>query len=288
MSRAIIAVLLALSTSACGGGPGPRTRPAPPAPAETVTTDPLASPWVVRRTGEPVSQTIHVAAVIESRADTLRPPVVDTLQSQLTASWALPSAAYPRRYLGTVTDYRLSSAVGDSLVPPSGLSLPFSFAAEQAAAAAQVRFTTPDAAACGIPQASIVHGVRDLWLSLPDTLQPDLRWTDSSSYVVCRDSIPLTLDIRRDFRVTGSLWRDSSVIVTVERRTLTRLSGAGRQFGDSVSFSGEGTSMTMFEVSLETGAATFASGESELHVTMQGSRRRQELTQRSRISILDR
>lgn len=283
-----LVVLLWVLTAACGGGrSAPRTRPVP-GPVETDRPDPLAMPWVVRRSGQPVSQTIHVAAVLESRVDSLGPLIADTLQSQLTAIWTLPSPGYPRRYLGTVTDYRLSAAVGDSLVPPEGLPLPFSFTAEQLSPRSQPSFVAPDAARCDVPQASIVHGVRELWLSLPDTLRPSMRWADSSSYVTCRDAIPLTMEVRREFRVTGALWRDSALVVTVERRTETRLSGAGRQFGDSVTFSGEGSGAAMFEVSLRTGAALFASGESELHVTLRGSRRTQQLTQRSRISILDR
>jgi hypothetical protein len=282
-----LAISLALVVSACGGGAaGPR--PAPRLPVEAGAPDPLAAPWVVRRTGEPISQTIHVAAVLESTADSSRPPMADTLQSQLSATWTVPSSGFPRRYLGTVTDYRLSAAVGDSLVTPADLPLPFSFTAEQPSRIAQPSFVTPDASVCDMPQASIVHGVRDLWLSLPDTLRADLRWSDSVTYVVCRDSIPLTMDVRRDFRVTGAMWRDSTVVVTVERRTETHLNGTGRQFGDSVTLSGEGTGAAMFEVSLRTGAATFASGESELRVTLRGSRRIQQLTQRSRISILDR
>lgn len=296
-----LAILAIHAIAACGGGGGvPGPRPVPGRPADPAKPDPLAAPWVVQRTGQPVSQTIHIAAVLESRADlhaasqadsladSFAPLQADTLQAQLTATWSLPSPGYPRRYLGSVTDYRLSSGVGDSLVPPPGLPLPFSFSAEQPTSASQPEFVAPESSRCDAPQASIVHGVRELWLSLPDTLRPAMQWADSSSYVTCRDSIPLTMVVRREFRVTGAMWRDSAVVVTVERRTRTLLSGTGRQFGDSVTFSGEGSGAAMFEVSLRTGAVVFASGESELHVTLAGSRRTQQLTQRSRISVLDR
>lgn len=292
MARAPLCVgalaLLAL-TSACGGTSGmPRPRPVPRVPVEIVVADPLATPWIVQRTNARVSQTVHVAAVIESRRDTLALVTTDTLQSQLSASWSSPSAGFPRRYVGMVTDYRVSAATGDSLLPPSDVALPFAFTAVQESAAAQPAFTAPEGGVCGNAHAVIVEGVRDLWLSLPDTLAPGARWRDSTRHVVCRDSIPLELRVEREFRVSGAMWRDSSLIVTVERRTHTRVHGTGRQFGDSVTITGEGTGAAMFEVSLVTGAAVFGSGESELRLTLRGSRRTQEMTQRSRISLLDR
>lgn len=275
--------------SACGGASAPpRPRPVPRAPVQIVVADPLATPWIVQRTGARVSQTMHVAAVIESRRDTLTLVTADTLQSQLSATWSSPSAGFPRRYVGMVTDYRVSSAMGDSLLPPPDVALPFAFTAAQESPAVQPSFSAPESGVCGNAHTVIAEGVRDLWLSLPDTLAPGTTWRDSTRHVICRDSIPLELHVEREFRVSGAMWRDSSVIVTVERRTRTRVNGNGRQFGDSVTVIGEGTGAAMFEVSLATGAAVFGSGESELRLTLRGSRRTQEMTQRSRIALLDR
>ena len=131
-----------------------------------------------------------------------------------------------------------------------------------------------------------MQGVRDLWLSLPDTIDAEMRWADSSSHVSCRDSIPLTTTVHRDFRVTGAMVREGEVVLTIERRTRTHVEGAGLQLGDSVTISAEGSGAAMFEVSLATGTAVFASGESELRLTLRGSRRTQSLVQRSRISLL--
>lgn len=283
---ALVLPTAALLLAACGGSTGGTgRRPAPRPAGEPTVRDPLAAPWIVRRTGAPVTQTVHVAAIIESRIDTM--VTVDTVQSQLTARWSLPSSGYPRRFIGTVTDYRLSRAMGDSLQVPDGLSLPVSFVAVQPAPESQPGFTTPDERACGDAHAVIVQGVRDLWLSLPDTIDAAMRWADSTSYVTCRDSIPLTATVHREFRVTGAMARDGAVIVTVERRTRTRLEGSGVQLGDSVTVEGAGTGAAMFEVSLATGAAVFASGESEFRLLLRGSRRTQDIIQRSRVSLLD-
>ncbi|MHB1297408.1 MAG: hypothetical protein ACYC0B_02670 [Gemmatimonadaceae bacterium] len=253
-----------------------------------VPSDPLRLPWLVRRTATPVEQIIHVAAILESRTDSLSPARVDTLQSQLAVSWSSPSTRYPLRFVGSVTDYRVGGAAGDSLEPIAELALPFSFSAEQRDPSTQPAFTSPVTSVCGSPQASVVNGVRDLWLSLPDTLAPGRTWKDSTTFVICRDSIPLTMHVEREFRVTGAAWKDSAVVASIERRTSTRLSGDGLQFGEPISIRGEGTGSAMFEVSLSTGKASFASGESVLELTMTGRRRSQQLTQRSRISILER
>jgi hypothetical protein len=288
--RALSLAVAGIALAACGGGSGPSPRPRPEPGDRPIVTgaDPLAAPWVVRRTGAPVTQTVHVAAVIESRADSAGAPVTDTLQSQLTVTWSLPSAGFPRRYLGAVQDYRLSRAVGDSLQSPAGVTLPIPFTAVQPAPGEQPRFLAPDETSCGSGDALVVQGAREAWLSLPDTLRPGMGWADSSVHRSCRDSIPLVTRVQRAFRVTGAMWRDSAVVITVERRSTVRIEGTGVQFGDSVSIVGECTGAMMYEVSLATGAAVFGSGESELRLVLRGSRRSQELTQRARISILDR
>lgn len=287
--RAFVSLLAAVIITGCTGAPGtsrPRTTPRPA--AEVVPSDPLRLPWLVSRAAAPVEQIIHVAAILESRTDSLSPARVDTLQSQLVVTWSSPSIRYPLRFVGSVTDYRIGTAAGDSLERVAELPLPFSFSAEQRDRTMQAAFSSPVAAECATPQASVVHGVRDLWLSLPDTLSPGRTWKDSTTYVVCRDSIPLTMRVEREFRVTGAAWKDSVVVATIERRTVTRLSGNGLQFGEPISIRGEGTGSVMFEVSLSTGIALFASGESVLELSMTGRRRSQQLTQRSRISILER
>lgn len=286
-SRRAAALIAVALTVACGGasrGGAGGPRPAPGAP-EATPADPLTTPWIVQRTGAPVTQTLHVAAVIEARVDSVA--TVDTIHAQLTTRWSLPSTGFPRRYLGSVVDYRLSRAMGDSLQVPLDVALPIAFTAIQSSSDGAVTFTVPDERACGDAGAVIVQGVRDLWLSLPDTLEASSTWSDSSRYVTCRDSIPLETTVHRTFRVTGGMVRDGGVVVTVERRTRTHIEGGGTQLGDSVTIIADGTGAAMFEVSLRTGAAVFASGESELRLTLRGSRRTQQLLQRSRISLLD-
>lgn len=284
---ALMAVVAALG---CAGGGTPREpRPAPaPRDAPAPPTNPLAAPWVVERTGARVQQTITVDATVETHSfidDSLAQVRADTMQSALTASWSMPDDQYPRRFTGAVTMYQVRES-DDSLRALAAVRLPIPFVAEQSGLAWQPSFVTPDASACGDPAAVIVHGVREFWLSLPDTLRPGQTWRDSTSHVVCRDSIPVRTDIARTFRVTSAQLRDGALIVSIERRTSTTFEGAGTQYGEPVTITGAGQGATMFEVALADGAVVFASGDSELRMTFTGRRKRQDVLQHSRISII--
>lgn len=286
----LLSALALMAALGCAGGGTPREpRPAPaPRDMPTPPANPLAAPWVVQRTGARVQQKITVDATVETRSfidDSLAQTRADTMQSALTASWSVPNDEYPRRFTGAVTMYQVRES-DDSLRALDAVQLPIPFVAQQAAPAWQPRFATPDASACGDPAAVIVQGVRELWLSLPDTLRPGQTWRDSTSHVVCRDSIPLRVDIARMFRVTSALLRDGALIVSIERRTSTAFEGAGTQFGEPVTITGAGQGATMFEVALAEGAVVFASGDSELRMTFTGRRKRQDVLQHSRISII--
>jgi hypothetical protein len=284
--RPLLALALlptAIVLGCASGAPPAPVRPSPePTPA---LRDPMAVPWVVRHTGRPRTQTIDVQAELESRVDSA--VRVDTLRSELTVRWSSPSSSLPRRFLGSIEEYRV--AVGsDTATTPAILTLPLSFSAEQRTLGHQPEFVSPDAASCAGSGSALLHGARDLWLSLPDALYPGLTWADSADYVLCRDSIPLHTSVVREFRVTGALIRDSVVVVTIERRATTSFRGEGSQFGEPVSIQAAGTGALMLEVSMDGGAVVFGSGNAELRVMLIGRRRTQELTQRSRIAIRER
>jgi hypothetical protein len=281
--RLLLAVAALFATACAPTAAPPAARPVPV--IEPVERDPMTPPWRVQRTGAPQTQTIDVVAELVSRVDTLRR--VDSLQSELTVRWSSPSVSFPRRFLGGLQDYRVAVGV-DSLATPPGLFLPIPFSAEQSDPSRQPVFTTPDAGRCDSPSYSLLHGVRDVWLSLPESLHPGQEWSDSAEYVVCRDSIPLRTAVDRLFRVTGALTRDSAVVVTIERRTTTTITGEGLQFGEPVRIEGAGEGALMLEVALDGARVVFGSGESELRLTLIGRRRTQELTQRSRIAIRER
>lgn len=279
----LLAVAALLAAGCAPAAAPPAARPVPV--VEAAELDPMTPPWTVRLTGAPQTQTIDVVAALVSRVDTLAR--LDSLQSELTVRWSSPSVSFPRRFIGGLEDYRVALG-GDSLATLPGLFLPIPFSAEQGDPSRQPVFMSPDAGRCDNPSHSLLHGVRDVWLSLPESLHPGQEWSDSAEYVVCRDSIPLRTAVDRRFRVTGALTRDSAVMVTIERRTTTTITGEGLQFGEPVRIEGTGEGALMLEIALDGGRVVFGSGESELRLTLIGRRRTQELTQRSRIAIRER
>ena len=76
------------------------------------------------------------------------------------------------------------------------------------------------------------------------------------------------------------------VLATGEVPQQPGIDGAGTQYGEPVTITGASNGATMFEVALADGAVVFASGDSELRMTFTGRRKRQDVLQHSRISII--
>ena len=251
--------------------------------AEVVqAADPLAGPWIVRDGGLRRSQLVTVRALLTS--ETGADVRVDTLHSTLLVAWSGVPGSWPTRLAGMVTDFRVAVG-GDHAIVPAGVSIPFSFVAVSQTDGSQPAFTIPDGSSCSNPNASAVHGVRDTWLSLPDTLARGTTWRDSSTYVVCRDGIPLTVSAERTFTATGARLREGQLVVIVQRSTQMRLAGSGLQLGERLEIVGEGEGTMLLDVALAGGVILQAEGMAELRLEMQGRRRTQRLLQASTVTI---
>lgn len=237
---------------------------------------------MVRDGGMRRSQVVEVTAVLTSQVDTL--VRVDTLRSHLEVAWSAVPGTAPPRLAGLVTDAR--SAFGaESLAVPAGLSLPFSFTSEIRRADAQPSFLIPDPSSCTSIAAALVQSVRETWLALPDTLWPERSWQDSSSYIVCRDGVPLTLTSVRTFSPVQARLREGQLVVQISRRTTLQLAGDGLQFGEPVALLGEGEGQMLLEVALVGGTIVRGEGTSELRLEMRGRRRFQRLVQESHLVV---
>jgi hypothetical protein len=132
---------------------------------------------------------------------------------------------------------------------------------------------------------TVAQGLRDLWFRAPDTLRVGTSWRDSTSYVTCRDGIPLQLSVRRDFRVRAVAERDGRAVLTIQRDTRSTLAGDGVQFGERVQFSGSGSGTLQFELEPTTGEFLGGSGTSALEFTMQSRLRTQRVQQAAVITL---
>jgi hypothetical protein len=273
--------LLLLGLAGCAAqAPGPRPARVPPQP---VAGDPLAGPWQFRDLDMRRTQRLHVQSVLTSQMDTV--VRVDSVESRLEAAWAPVPETQPRRLAGMVTAFGVRTPNEETWRTPDGVSLPFSFVALHEVAAAMPRISTPDAAACGVPNAAAVQPWRELWLEVPPTLRSGSVWEDSTTYSLCRDSIPLVVTTVRRFEALGSHLRGDVQVVTVQRLSRTRFAGVGRQFGEDVRLEGEGEAAMQLELSLAGGVILAGEGTSEVQMTLAGRRRVQRLVQESRLTI---
>src|SRR6185312_5980684 len=141
---------------------------------------------------------------------------------------------------GTVSVLLVGGA-GHAPATPTGLQLPFPFRAAYSAPGVQLQFSAPaDAAPCSSTERAAAQSLRDVWFEVPDTLRVGSTWSDSSSYVTCRDGIPLRSVVHRMFHVSSAAVRDGRAILSIARLSRTVIDGRGAQFGDSVTVTGAG------------------------------------------------
>lgn len=277
--------LLTLGAALLGACASPAVTPAPRPTVDVAApplVDPLSAPWSVEAATGSIRQELRLEASLVSRVDTVERR--DTIRTVVAAEWSRVHGDGAARISGLLTDFRLSA---DSTEPttPAGLLLPVPFSALEGVGSIQPRFVSPDPAGCGL-DAAAMSAVRELFVTLPRRLEPGTSWRDSSSHVVCRDSIAVAVRSAREFRVTGAERRDGHVVVLLERRSRTSMHGEGRQFGEPLTIDAEGDGTAQLAVRLAGGFVVAGSGESELRMTMRGRRRSQELTQRTRIEIV--
>ncbi|MBX3174151.1 MAG: hypothetical protein KF709_07040 [Gemmatimonadaceae bacterium] len=277
--RLLPAVLLTL-VAACAGSAG---TPRPPETSRVpMVRDPSAPPWEIREPGRRRSQRIRISAELVSRLDSTARR--DSLESTLEVAWGDVPDALPARLAGMVTQFEIRVPPLTQWQRPQGISLPFSFVAEQVPGE-MPRFRTPDGASCTDLHATVVQGFREAWMALPLRLEPGQAWQDSSRYVMCRDGIPLNVETVRRFVADSAAERAGALVLFLRRRTSTTLRGEGLQFGERITLTGEGEGEMALLVSLDGGAIVAAEGRSVLHVRMDGRRRQQQLLQTSAIEI---
>lgn len=289
-ARALILTWLAtavVSAVACAPA-GPRSPGRAPAP-EVVAEQPEPAPeaWVVRRDGTPRRHAFWIRAELASQRDADTTVRLDSLHARFEVAWSEPTTTWPRRWIGAVSNYR-SGAVADSLTVVPELTTPLRFVAGQATPGTGPVFGEPDLGRCDLPGSGALLAVRDLWPPLPDTIRPGQVWRDSTTAVVCLDSIPVVTVVRREFEVVGTVDAPQDVVLEVVRRSVTTLRGSGRQFGDSVRVEGRGDAVMVYRIAPDGARILSADGDATLTVTLRGSRRSAGTTQRSRIEIRER
>lgn len=282
-SAAAVALACTLGLTA-GCAPAPRSGPAPrpgAAPA-AAPRDSLAGPWALRNAGRPRAAVIVQRAELRSRVDsTWR---VDSVASRTALEWSVAVGRVSSRVLGMVRSFELMIAGDSGWRAPAGLQFPVTFAASIEAEGAQPHLELSPALLCEARGAA-VQAFRETWLAAPPLVQRGATWRDSTTYPLCRDGIPLSATVVRDYEVVGSAVRDGALVLEVQRRSRSQLSGRGVQFGDTVQVAGQGAGDATLFVSPDCGAVVTARGQSVLRLELRGRRRTQELVQTGALEI---
>lgn len=277
---ALLGLMLVLA--GCSGGSRAATRQPSAVRGVERTADSLAGPWAIRGVERPRAQRVDVSAELESRIDSVSR--VDSLATRAWYDWAEHPQAAQRRVVGMVRAFALRSGSDSLWRVLDAPALPVSFVAEVPWPGSVPELQLPRADGCD-PQAAIVPGWRETWVSPPRELSLGTTWRDSSESPLCRDGILLETSMVRVFVVETAIVRDGQLRIVVRRRSQGSIRGSGLQFGDSVRFLGDVRGEARLELLPEGAIIAHGDGHSELRLTMRGRRRTQELVQRSALVI---
>jgi len=267
--------------TACRGGAVPNqvlTKPAPVSVAAPAAR--TAGPWGYRPSTQRQGFTVDQTAVIAIRLDTAARTDTISTHAEITFTRATSGGMS-----GSISAFAVQGS-GRAAATPAGITLPFPFRAESPASGLQLDFTAPrDATPCSSVALAAMQSMRDLWFKAPDTLRVGTTWSDSASYVVCRDAVPLRATARRSFRVSQSSERDGRVVLTISRILRSTLDGTGAQFGETVSVNGAGSGSIDYELDTSVGEVLSAKGTSTLDLTLKSRVRTQVVRQTVEIRI---
>lgn len=272
------AAAFAAACAAPAAAPTPRPEPLAATP---VLRDVLDAPWTVARRVGSFANTIRLSSLVVSRVDTAER--TDSSTSIVRVSWTRLAGDEPARISGLVTEYGVGVGVLGP-TPLAGLRLPVPFSATDGWGAKPAQLDVAPSGACSLA-AAVLQPARDLFITTPPSLQAGTSWDDSSSYTICRDSIPLQVRSVRSFRVVGAERRAEVLVVIVDRTSNVTMVGEGSQFGEEVAIEAAGSGTMRLELRLDDGSVFAGLGEVSLKMTMRGRRRSQDLEQRARIEI---
>jgi hypothetical protein len=254
---------------------------AAPAPVVVAAAPASGGPWLYRPATQRRSVTLDQQATVEIRQDTLAR--TDTVSLHVDVAYTM--FAGRNRITGVISAYRVHAGSAAPGTPP-GLGVPFPFAGDFPSRGRQLELTQPASqTACASPAFGAAQSLRDLWLQPPDTLRIGTRWTDSSTYVLCRDGIPLRTASEREFRVTAFADDGGRPVLTIVRRAHGTLRGDGAQAGEPLTISGTTTGDLTYQLAPATGELLSATGASLLEFTLTSKLRTQQVRQRSRIAV---
>jgi hypothetical protein len=212
-----------------------------------------------------------------------RPTVEDTVFTRAILAMAVAGAGVGTPLISVSIDSLsvrsardTASATGRQLAAPVVVTLPISF---------PVPISTDDTLAilssCDSMDSAARLLAADLSPELPVPVGPGRQWTDTTTFVICRGGIPLTLTSISSFEAYPVRQAGYGLSLDLIRRTVLTLAGTGLQGGRPVTVTGQGTSETTFVYDLGAGRLHESAGQSVLHLVFETLHQTEQVTQRS-------
>ena len=179
-------------------------------------------------------------------------------------------------------------APGTAPISFAGIVVPYAFTAAEPPLTTQA---SPVGRPAGQdPCASSAHVplvvVRDILVRAPASLVVGREWTDSGSFVTCRDGVRLDVISRRRFALTRYELRDGAAILHVARTGSSVLRGVSIRGDDTTRVEGSGTNAMQYELDASTGDVISASGTGTLDMLVRGTSKSQRARQTSATLLL--
>jgi len=277
-SLPVVWLLLAAAGLACGtrvpeqviSGPHPKpARVDEPPRAWTPRPGPLAHEYVI-------DQRAHITTTTDLGT------VEDSASLVVSASVRhVPDAGIA----GLLLDITVGApGIGVAALP--GLSLPYAFSAPGVPAGSQYALSGRLAVdPCTTPAHVALGALRDLLVRVPDFMPLGIEWSDSGSFITCRDGVRLNLSTTRRFKLVGFEPRPDGGILRVTRTATSTLRGLTARGDDTTRVEGTGMSTLQYELDAVTAAVLAASGSGSLDVVVRGALRAQRARQTSSVRI---
>lgn len=284
-ARALTVVWVAtIAAAACSSARIPPSGiPEAPSPRPAVAPPPAApAAWDIERPQDDATFVVETTAMVAAHADTLA--LTDTVSTH-TALRIVPRGFALDVHVETFVARR-GAAVTYSL--PAPLRALGRFDDAGAIAFEGSSFTgapTGSGPACPSPGAAAFDAARDLWVRWPPRVAEGERWRDSATVALCRDGVPLTMTLVRDYRLVAVEGDSIAPVLVIERATRTTLGGRGAIRGDSTTVSGTGTGSATLRVNAASGWIVSADVSATLQLRAQDVRRTQFVEQRTRTTV---
>lgn len=276
-----LATVLLLATGACSApiprqSPTPAESPAPPA-APTIPTS-----WVIARDLLAREYLVEQAAEISITTDS----GTSTDTSTLIVAASVRSTA-GGGVSGLVRSASVRSAAATDMSFP-GVVLPLVFSGPPPSRGSQHQLTGRNVPAdpCQSPAHALLGSIRDLFVSLPDTLRLGTTWADSGQSVGCRGGARLIGGTTRRFSVRSYEVLDGHALLLVDHRSTSRLRGMATRGSDTTVVEGVGSGSGEFAIDASSGAIVSMTTSASLEISIRGAVKLERARQVLRTRVL--